>query len=482
MTARSVLTTLSTSLVILSTATTLYSQDDSRILHFDGGRVEQRWQINWNGLSGLASTPGAGICGATAVPATATWNPSALSGLSGFTAQVDYLPPLQIGLAGPLDLNHRVAEATDDAMETYRSAETRIVYSQLGAQLKQSDQLAGGFLSAGWKKQRLAFYFYRPFDLRLDALIASLHGQINAKIAVSDKKDDVYFNSYVDGMAVFRATSLITGLAFSHSWTPFCFSGLSIERTRAELHLQGRLNVEGSMLLGGKENAFNDPNDPWHNDLQQAITANYGGESWGLKLGHTQQLSSHWQVAAAVDWRADTRAGGQLNLINNTLPALHLSLDGEDEEEILQPEKLKLSQLTLTETVAYPSHPLLVIRWPSVLRGGVLYRHHRFEAQFNYGVGFSPFAVRYGRDEIGIKPKHSFQLGLSHPWLQVTLGVLLLQKIAHGSEQLGENGSTFVLPQFSVGTRCNLGSAMHLQLTFLSLPLSMLRSSLLIQL
>jgi len=460
----------------------LSAQDDSKILLFDGGRVQQRWQINWNGLSGLNASAGSGICAGTALPSAATLNPASLASLSRFSMQLDYIPRLQIELAGPLDLNDHVATATDDAMAEFKTSTTKIEYSRVSAHLQQSDQLAAAVLAGSWGRQRFALYFYRPFDIRLNGLIAGVRSQINAKIAVSDKKDDLFFNSYMDGVNALSATSVISGFSLAREWSPVWRIGLSIEQCRARFQISGRLDVEGSMLFGGKENAFNDPGDPWHNDLHQFIDADYSGQAWGIKLGQIARLSEHWQAAALLDWRADMHAHGALTLINNTVPALNLSADKSNDEEILDPEKLKLSQLTLTRTAAYASYPELTVRWPGALRIGLLYQHRRLETQINYSYGLSPFAMRYGKDEIGLRPVHSVRLGIVHPWLQVGLGASVVEKIAQGSERLGESGETFIIPQFSLGTGFHIRSGIQIILALVTVPLPVLRTSLLIQL
>jgi hypothetical protein len=460
----------------------LFAQDDSKILLFDGGRVQQRWQINWNGLSGLNTSPGSGICTGSALPAAATLNPASLVALNGFAMQLDYIPHLQIELADPLDLNHHVATATDEAMAEFKTSDTRIDYSQLSARLQQSDQLAAGVLAGAWGRQRIALYFYHPFDIRLNGLLAGVRTQINASMAVSDKTEDIFFNSYLDGVHALTATSVVSGLSVAHEWSPVWRSGLAIEQCQARVQINGRLDVEGSMLFGGKENAFNDPDDPWHNDLHQLIDADYKGRSLAIKLGQTAQISKHWQAAILLDWRADMQAQGRLYLLNNTVPALNLSADSDAEEEILDPEKLKLSQLTLTQAADYKSYPRLLIRWPGSVRLGVLYQWRRWETQINYSYGLSPFALRYGNDEIGVKPAHSIRLGVVHPWLQLGLGATIIEKIAKGSSRLGDSGGRYIVPQFSLGTGVHFATGVRLLLTLVTVPLPLLRTSLLIQL
>jgi hypothetical protein len=469
-------------LLILSVSFSLYSQDDSRIVLFNGGRIQQHCQINWNGLSGMNVSPGSGICAGSAFPAAATLNPASLTALHHFAIQLDYIPPLQIELADPLDLDRRVATATDDAMEEFKTSETKIEYSHLSTRLRQSDQLAAGVLAGTWGRQRFALYFYRPFDILLNGMIAGVRTQINAKMAMSDKKEDIFFNSYIDGVNTLRATSVISGISLAREWSSVWRSGLSIEQCQARVQISGRLDVEGSMLFGGKENAFNDPDDPWHNDLHQLIDADYRGHSLGIKLGQTAQLAEHWQAAILLDWRADMHAQGQLTLLNNMVPALNLSADSGEKEEILDPEKLKLSQLTLTQTADYTSYPNLIIRWPGTLRFGLLYQHHRWETQLNYSYGLSPFALRYGPDEIGVKPAHSIRLGIVHPWLQLGLGASIIEKTAKGSKRLGDSRARYIIPQFSLGTGFNFKAGVHLILTLVTVPLPVLRTSVLLQL
>jgi len=204
------------------------------------------------------------------------------------------------------------------------------------------------------------------------------------------------------------------------------------------------------MLFGGKENTFNDPNDNWHNDLNQAIDAKYLGSDWGWKLSASYDVQPNLQLDAVFSWAPNVTTTGHLDLVNNTVPALNLGGDGEN--EILDPSKLKLSQLTLTREVQNRTFPKLEIKLPKTLTLSAAYKLDWFALHFSYGIGLSSLSLAYGPDEIGLKPAHSFTLGLDFKYVQSGMGLLILKKVAHGSENLGDSGDSLLLPLFSLGT------------------------------
>ena len=461
----------------------VHPQGDSRIIRFDGGKIDLNFAMTgglFSGIGGSSAGVGASIASFAPAGADGFWNPALLSSLNRFEFQIDAIPPINLSLDTFLDMPAEVQASTDNAIKDYKDASLVPTYSRIYSKIAQQDQLNAAVFTVPHRFATFSIYFVRPFEMDFRSKVSGIQAKILTTLSVSEGDDEVFLNSYVDGHLSLALGVNTIGLAAGKRINDLFDVGLAIERYDARLRSKGLFNVDGTMLFGGKENTFNDPNDAWHNDLNQFIDATYRGSDWGWKLGGSYSINPDFQVSGVFIWAPDITNRGSMKLINNTIPALNIDLmgqQGEQEQDILDPEKLKLSQLTLTREVDNKVYPSLQMRLPKILRIGAAYRVNWFAVHFSYSMGFSPLSFVYGKDEIGVKPAHTFLLGFNLKYVQMGLGLSVLKKVAKGSENLGEDGLTSILPLFTIGSQAQIGEAMNFYFSLLSLPLPCVKIS-----
>ncbi|NOY57835.1 MAG: hypothetical protein GXO75_02745 [Calditrichaeota bacterium] len=470
-----------TILLLLFFIANVRSQDDSKILNFQGGRARVDFSLMNNlfyGIGGKSNNMGS-ISSFSHDASIAFSNPARLV-LKSKSFHLDFIPAIQADLGKFIDLNTEIRSSTDAAISSYRNPDTEIEYTQLSVHAGQKDRLSSVLYAFPFKKWNFALYYHRQFDLNLNAVFSGFGAKINTKIALSEEKDDIFFTSFVDGHLSLTAGMNELGFAASRSITEKWSAGFSLQRYTTKLRTIGLMNVEGTMLFGGKENTFNDPNDNWYNNLNQSIDAKYEGNDWGWQIAGGYDVNKRLQINAVFEWLPDIALGGFMDLLNNAVPALNLNVLGQDsggEEGILNASKLNLSQLTLTKKVDNSTYSEIVLRLPKTLKLGAAYRYNWLVAHLNYSLGMTPMSIVYGRDEIGFRPAHTLRTGFDLKYIQIGAGFTTLTKVAKGSENLGEGGSTLIIPLFSLGTSVSFTQNMHLNVLVVSFPTPILRTS-----
>jgi len=468
--------------ILFICSTIISAQEDSKIIGFDGGKIDFSLNVAgglFSGISGSAANTGGSIAAFEPDGGTGFWNPANLAAINKLSLFVDFIPPAGFSLNSIMDIDAEIQVATDDAIKDYRDAALQPIYSKLASKIYQKDQVNAFVFTFPHSLATFSAYYFRPFDLSLSSAVSGVQAQILAQLAATGGDDKVLLNSYVDGHFDFNVGINAVGFAAGRQINPDWRVGLALERYDARIRTKGLFNIDGTMVFGGKENTFNDPNDSWHNDLNQFIDADYRGSDWGWKIAATYHVNPDFQVNAVFHWTPNVTTSGYMTLVNNTIPALNLDLLGEqsDEQEILDPAKLKLSQLTLTEQVDNKVYPELEVRLPKMLRLGGAYRYHWLAVHFNYSLGLSPLSFVYGEDEIGLKPSHTFLLGFDLKYVQTGFGLSILHKKARGSKNLGSDGVRMQVPLFTLGTHINVGKNIRLYLSLQSLPLPSMKMS-----
>jgi hypothetical protein len=458
----------------------LLAQQDSKIILFNGGHVHYDLSLSGNfmqGISGRATRLGS-ICSFKNEASSGYQNPAFLAHSNNYTFQFDFAPPVSLNVAEMLDINGQISQATDDAISDYRDSELNPVYTQADAILSQQDQINSLILIFPFLNTGVAGYFVRPVQMAMAATVTGIQTRIVTKMNLSENDDDVIFNSFIDGNLEFDMGLQTYGFALGREINDRFSAGLAFERTDMLVYANGRLNVDGTMLFGGKENTFNDPRDNWHNDLNQSLNAQYRGSDWGWKLGGSWRFNENFMSSVVMDWQPNISASGDMKLVNNAIPALSLGKEDKTksgEDEILDPSKLKLSQLTLTRQVDNKIYQRLTMNQPKILKIGAAYQWNWLALHLCFSKGFTPLSFIYGTDEIGLKLVYTLRLGLDFKYLQVGLGLMQLQKIARGSDKLRDGGESISVPLFSIGTDIHLRQNLDLQVVIAPTPLPMIK-------
>lgn len=456
-------------------STPVFPQENSKILLFNGGDIETRLSVSsslfW-GMGGKSANLGGSISSFDPDGSIAFWNPARLSLLKKRTLQLDYNPSLHFDLASFTDLDAEIQSSTDKAIQDYRDESLVPIYSRIGAKFSQQNQISSAVLAFPFRNLVFATYFHRQVNLNFNSLASGIRTQLSTKL----EEDDVFFNSFIGGNFSLQLGVNSVGIAASKVINSQWAVGMAVERFDVLLRANGQLNIEGTMLSGGKENIFNDPNDSWYNDLNQSIDAHYAGADLGWKIAGSYNFNKNLYFDAVLEWNPNVTASGSINLLNNAVPAINFN--HEDGSEIIDPSKLKLSQLTLTKKVDNKVYPQVKLKLPRTLKIGGAFRTSRVNMHLNYGLAFSPVSFVYGKDEIGLKPTHTLRLGFDFKYVQTAMGFSVLKKVAKGSENLGEEGDAIFLPLFSLGSGMDFLNAYRVDFLIFAVPMPLLKVSL----
>ncbi len=460
-----------------------FAQDDSKILHLNGGRIESSVRLTNNlyyGIGGKAAILGS-ISAFEPSAETAYWNPARLAACKAYFFSIDFVPSFGVNIGRFVDINGEIQSSTDSAILDYKAPETEISYTNLSTIAHQSDQISSALFVFPIQKATFAVYYHRPFDVNLNAVFSDISAQINTKLSLSDEQEDIFFNSFIAGPLALKFGLDKVGFAGSYQISPKFSMGISLQRNSGHIFANGAANVEGAMLFGGKENTFNDPNDNWHNDLNQAIKTEYKGSALASQVDAAYDVRPNFQLNLVYNWSQKIVTNGYMDLTNNAVPALNLDVLGEDETdeeaEILDASKLKLSQLTLTKSVENETWNQLTLKMPSTLKLGMAYQINWFALHLNYSHGFSPIAFQYGDAEFGLSTDNLFRLGLDFKYVQLGMGIGTGNTITKGSKHFDEEQSSVYLPLFSLGSSFNISKMYSMNLMLVSTSTPILRTT-----
>ena len=458
-----------------------YSQaDNSKILNFNGGRLDA--SINFSssifyGIGGRASNLAGSISSFTPQAPTALLNPAALAWLNHSSLSLDFTPRVLADASSLYDINSEIEQSTIDGINAYRTEETEISPTKVGLKLGQAGNAAAGAIA--FPVYNFVFHasYYRPINFNLDVLFTGLKTKLMTAIPMSDKEEEVIFNSFIEGPLAGRFGMSVASIGLSHKVADDMAVGFSIENYSAAFRANGVFEVNGTMLFAGQEKSFNDPGDLWSNNLHQRIDSNYKGTGWGAKLGYTFRQSQNLSFDAVFSWAADIVTTGAMNLEMNTVPALNIDMNADDEDEILIQAKLDLSKLTYTQPVYNKNYNELTINQPKQLRLGAAYRLGSLEGHLSYGRYFHEFSFEYGEGRIGLKLKNTLRLGLDLKYVQMGLGFVSAETVLVGSKALEDAHSSLLFPLFTLGTRFRFAEKYTLHFTAVSVPMPFMRMS-----
>ncbi len=429
-----------------------FAQENSKILAFNGGHIRTDMTL-FNHLFSPVGGYNAGMGGSLTEnkPTALFYNPALFSKKTVWFFEC--APGYGVDVGSLADINSRVESSTDVAIQDYKDQSILLNYPFVQSAFKSKTRLCAGGLVVPVKDWRVGAHFYSPLGMQLDGLVSGSAAQINSKLAVSGDVDDVFFNGFVNGHFNLKTDLFVSGLNLTRRISPQWSAGLLLRLYSFSARSVGLMNVEGTMLYGGRENTFNDPNDNWHNDLDQAVNARYKGDAVGWTLGSSYQVSDDISLAAVLEWMPDIDAAGYMRIVNNKVPALNLdAVTGDSEDEIFQAEKLKLSQLTLTEPVPHQTFSTLKFKLPKTVKLGAAWHKKWFTAALSYHYTFSPVSFVYGGDEIGIKPGHRLTAGFDFKYVQTGVGFMTLKKFSRGPKDLETETVNYFLPVFTLGS------------------------------
>ncbi|MFQ5863886.1 MAG: hypothetical protein ACE5IW_01500 [bacterium] len=408
-------------------------------------------------------------------------NPSFLAYTSQAGVSLEFTPGFSLSLNRFVDFNSRVREEIDAAIVDFRSEDFVVSYPQVSG-----DYLNFGGISSvavvlpisteGWTIFGVS---QNLLNLRGSYINSGLESQMVSNVDVSEGTQKVIFNGFLDATLDVRATVRGLSAGVAKVMSPEFALAFTINRYQAELRANGFANVDGVMIFGGTEHVFNNPQDPWPNTLRQSAKARYRGNGLGLNLSGTYHLKPNvWVLDAVLELPFTIKMSGQVEQEFNKIPALNLDavIRGEELDEILDPVKLKLSQLTLTEPDSFETYDALSLSIPKKIKGSLTYLGKRLKTRLTFGKYLSRIQLEYEPNRIGLNSAFFVNAQFEVARFQLSMGLTKIKPFARKTDEEPVGDSNHIIPSFALGANLNLSKNSKIYLILSSTPSPALRS------
>lgn len=457
-------------LTFLCCRPTAASGDSASLGYLAGGTLTCRTEISLGFLYGAGARPGGlgtPIGTLRAGASSATGNPAGLAFLESNALVLDVMPGLGAPVTEILDAEGRAAAAVDDAIADVAADDIELSYPSLDAWAGQQGGVLSGLVAFRLGPVTASAAFEEPLALDLSFVDTGIEALAEA-VKTDDGTDvDIVARCFLDAagqvsFSVNRAT-----LAAAARPASALGLGVSVSRYTADARVLGTVRGDGVVDYGGQEYAFNDPSDPWHNELGASADGAFEGTGFGWAAGVSWRPCG-WATLDAVYCRApELTLHGELTTVENTIPAV--SEDGVSVEQI------SASQPTLTEeTVSVHDGPL-VIELPSYAGAALSARVGVVVATLEYRRYASSIGFTYEDDSEGVDLEDGVGLEFDVGGLWAGGGVV--RGTLRGDPDGSDAGDAVAIPFANVGFGVGLGPGIDLETLILAVPVQVLRLS-----
>ncbi|MBM3307942.1 MAG: hypothetical protein FJY74_06425 [Candidatus Eisenbacteria bacterium] len=467
---RFMLAALAGALLLLCCSPAPAQAGSSALRSLRGGTLACRTELSLGFLYGAGSRPGAlGAAVATlrSGPTSATSNPAGLAFLESNALVIDAVPGLGVPLAEFLDAEGRAATAIDDAISDVAADDIALAYPSLDVWAGQQGGVLSGLAAVRIGRVAAAAAFEEPLALDLSFVDTGIEAFAEAVKSEGSGDVDIIARCFLDAAGRISASISRTTLATAAEVAPTIGVGVSVSHYRAEASLAGTVRGDGIVDYGGQEYAFNDPSDPWHNELGADARGAFSGSGIGWTAGASWRPSGWLALDAVCCSAPELRLSGSLTVVENMIPAV--SGDGVDVEMIAA------SQPTFTEETTTVHDGPLGLTLPSYAGAALTTRLGPVLATVEYRAYTSGLAYSHeGRSE-GIDLRDGVGLGLDVGGLWAGGGVVRGEL---RSSDGGQETDDIAIPFVNVGFGVRLGQNINLDTLILAVPVQVLRLSL----
>jgi hypothetical protein len=392
-------------LLILLNATLIIGQTtpENVILLLDGGQTNVDVTFYWQLLSG-----GQNIGFTSAGPWDIWSNPASLVSFKKSYFSIGVGPALLGSADDFTDVDAEIKAQVSEKIKDYRSKETFVIFPKIKSQFGQHWGLVGSQLAYPFKLGKihhvLSFDVGQPFVLNLKAKNNGLTTMIETRKEVGDQDKVIHMrlNTLLNANISLKATKYRVGLARQISEK--LATGFGLGQTFVKLHSNIAANIEGMMETAGSEYAFNDPYDPRidfeageTNRLDQSVLMDFDGSSFNFDIGLLYKMSNSWVVGTSASINSKTTLTGNMDVNQYKIPALNADALFEEgnEDDLVNPTKLNLAKLTLTEPVQNKETDSIDLNFPNALGIQLSYQKPIFETTFSFRPYFGEFGYTF---------------------------------------------------------------------------------------
>lgn len=458
-------------LAIMASCTVCSAGDDrGTIEYFDGGALRSDVRLSLGFLYGAGARPdglGAPISTVRSGIGSTTGNPSGLAFLAASGFLVDALPPLGASVSEIANLESRAKSIIDDSLEDEAAFGLIPEYPQLEALAGQQAGFISGALALRLGPVVAGVSIEEPVSLRLDLVENGIEAFAGGVKSDGDGDVDIEMRGFADTACdlVFRIDR--TTAAAAGQLTPEIGVGASLSRYHASAAVEGALRCDGIVDYGGQEYSFNDPEDPWENQLGGSISGAFDGDGYGWSIGASYR-GLEW-VALDVLYTNVPRLSlaGDLVTIESMPPAV--ADDGIDLSEI------SASQPTLTETTVTAEDDPVVLLLPSYAGAAATFRLGPTLTTLEYRRYSGTLGFEYQDYSEGVELSDGLglEVGVGALWL----GGGVIRGTLVGESTEGGDGDGVLIPLANLGMGFGVGEHASIDLLVLAMPLQVAKVS-----
>ncbi len=184
-----------------------------------------------------------------------------------------------------VDAEGRAASAIDDAIEDVAADDIDLSYPSLDAWAGQQGGVLSGLAAFRLGFVTVAAAFEEPLALDLSFVDTGIEALAEAVKTDDGDEVDIVARCFLDAAGRVSASVNRTTLAAASRPIPSLGLGVSLSRYTADARIVGTVRGDGVMDYGGQEYAFNDPDDPWHNELGASADGAFEGSAFGWEAG-----------------------------------------------------------------------------------------------------------------------------------------------------------------------------------------------------
>ncbi|MBD3368381.1 MAG: hypothetical protein GF405_09475, partial [Candidatus Eisenbacteria bacterium] len=397
-----------------------------------------------------------------------TGNPAGLAFLDGSAVLVDVLPPVGASLGDFVDIEERVADEVDAALEEYEDGTLEPVYPELSVDLGQPGGVVSGALALHTGRLVFGAAIEEPMEIGLDLVNTGLEAL--GHTVKDDGEGDVDIDMRLTADAAVDLSLRIdrTTIGGGYRVSDELSAGASLSLYRSEGAVSGVLIGGGIINYGGTEYAFNDPNDPWSNDLDQTVSGSYEGDGVGWSVGASWRPSPGLTLDAAYVAAPAITMAGEVVTVSNLPPAFE---DGE-----LDPDGISASQPTYTESETEIENASATVEFPSYFGGAVSFRLGPALTTLEYRRYTGALAVRFDGSYEALEATDGLGLEIDLGAARIGAGVLRGILIHEDGDERDEED--ILVPLANLGFGVGIVDGMRIETTALAVPLQAFRTSL----
>lgn len=402
---------------------------ENAILLLNSGRMDVQTSFYWQLLSDNGQSLGFKSPGVWDV-----WsNPASLISFKRPYISLALKPGFRIDPANFYDVDGTIKRKMDNSIADYKTSATEVAYPQLSSSIGQKGGLFGFQLVYPVHGGVFAFEMGQPLFLSLNARNNGLATLIETRKSVGSR--DMIIHLRIDALlqADLQLKASTYKLNYVRKVNEKLAVGGGVSKTKISAYFNGSANLNGIMETAGTEYVFNDPYDKRidfdageTNKLDQAAFLDFNGGGWDFHFGALYHAARSVVIGASYSRSAPVTLKGDMSVIQYKIPALNADalLSDDPNAELVEPTKLNLAKLTLTEPVENPVGDRIKINFPSSFGLQFSYQSLFFESTISLQKYFNRFGYDFLQDERYAELNYGLNLDLCFGTVKLSIGAI----------------------------------------------------------